>query len=272
MRLSIITINYNNSKGLEDTIRSVISQDFKDYEYIVIDGGSNDGSVDIIKKYSDKINYWISEPDKGIYNAMNKGIYKSSGDYLNFMNSGDCFHNKSVLNDVSKNLYDEKIVIGKCCNSKTKEIYCSLKPGQEVTLMTLMKEIINHQSTFYHHSIFDKYKYDESLEIIADWKINLQSIIIDNCTVKIIDTLITDYDMTGISSTNSELYIKEKKRVLNEIIPPKIQKDYERIYTDEELPIVTLLPQLKQSWRLQRFIYRLTKILLKIKNVWTSVS
>jgi glycosyltransferase involved in cell wall biosynthesis len=263
MKFSVITITRNDKDGLEKTIRSVISQSFTDYEYIVIDGGSTDGSTDIIKKYVAHITYWISEPDKGIYNAMNKGVSRAHGEYLNFMNSGDCYHSSSVLEEINSKLCDEDILIGKCCRADTMEIYRGVKAGQSVTLMTLMKEMINHQSTFYKRTVFDRHLYDEQLRIIADWKLNLQSIVYDNCTVKVIDTLVTDYDMTGISTTNSELFVAERKKVMDELIPQRIQQDYERLYTDEELPIVTLLPQLKQSWRLQKFIFRLTKWLLK---------
>ena len=91
-KISVITINYNNKSGLEKTIQSVISQTYFELEYIIIDGGSSDGSIDVIKKYENKIDYWISEQDKGIYNAMNKGIAQAHGEYCNFMNSGDCFH------------------------------------------------------------------------------------------------------------------------------------------------------------------------------------
>lgn len=97
MKFSIITINYNNCEGLEKTIQSVIEQSYKGYEYIVIDGGSTDGSIDIIKKYEPSITFWVSEKDSGIYNAMNKGIRHSTGEYLNFMNSGDTFYEPEVL-------------------------------------------------------------------------------------------------------------------------------------------------------------------------------
>ena len=86
MKVSVITINYNNCDGLSRTIESVVKQSFKEYEYIVIDGGSTDGSADVIRKYADKIDYWVSESDKGIYNAMNKGIDVAKGEYCNFMN------------------------------------------------------------------------------------------------------------------------------------------------------------------------------------------
>ena len=89
MKLSIITVNYNDAKGLERTIKSVISQSYHDFEFIVIDGGSSDESQDIIQKYERHIDYWVSEPDGGIYQGMNKGLRQAKGDYVNFMNSGD---------------------------------------------------------------------------------------------------------------------------------------------------------------------------------------
>ena len=91
MKLSIITINRNNAIGLEQTIKSVISLKYSNFEYIVIDGASTDNSIDIIRKYASSITFWISEPDKGIYNAMNKAVDFASGEYIFFLNSGDIF-------------------------------------------------------------------------------------------------------------------------------------------------------------------------------------
>ena len=97
MKLSIITVNYNNKAGLQKTIDSVVCQTWRDFEWIVIDGGSTDGSKELIEQYQQHFAYWCSEPDKGVYNAMNKGISKAKGEYLNFMNSGDCFYNEYSL-------------------------------------------------------------------------------------------------------------------------------------------------------------------------------
>ena len=109
-KYSIITINYNNAEGLRRTIKSVVSQTFVDYEYVIIDGGSTDGSVDVIKEYENKISYWVSEKDGGIYNAMNKGVKVAHGEYLIFMNSGDIFYSDSVLSDVRHHIQDEDIL------------------------------------------------------------------------------------------------------------------------------------------------------------------
>ncbi|WP_269241733.1 glycosyltransferase family 2 protein [Flavobacterium limnophilum] len=113
--ISIITVSYNAVSSIEETILSVINQDFADYEYIIIDGGSTDGTVDIIKKYQDKITLWISEPDKGIYDAMNKGINVAKGEWCYFMNAGDYFYDLKLLANVNEKLKETEysVVVGK---------------------------------------------------------------------------------------------------------------------------------------------------------------
>ena len=149
MKFSIITINYNNKDGLEMTINSVLGQSFQDFEYIIIDGGSTDGSIDVIKKYKSRIDYWVSEPDKGVYNAMNKGIGKATGEYINFMNSGDAYHLPSALETIAEMHSEADIIIGGYY--ETEKGVSHTIPPQNVTLLTLMKYTINHQATFYLH-------------------------------------------------------------------------------------------------------------------------
>ena len=106
-KISIISINYNNKEGLRKTVESVVNQTYKNFEYIVIDGGSTDDSTDILDEYHEKINYIVSEPDSGIYNAMNKGIKVAKGDYLLFLNSGDCLIDQFVIQKVITELNDK---------------------------------------------------------------------------------------------------------------------------------------------------------------------
>jgi len=110
--ISIITVVYNGETHLEQTIKSVLNQTYPNTEYIIIDGGSTDGTLDIIKKYNDKIAFWVSEPDNGIYDAMNKGIELATGEWINFMNAGDTFANKNTIEKIfSKSSYEEVDVI-----------------------------------------------------------------------------------------------------------------------------------------------------------------
>ena len=264
MKYSIITINYNNKEGLETTIQSVLGQTYEDFEYIIIDGGSTDGSVEVIKKYAPQIDYWVSELDNGIYNAMNKGVKKASGDYLNFMNSGDTYHSTSALESIAGLHSDDDIIIGGYYES-TRGI-THVIPPQEITLLTLLKFTINHQATFLKRKLFDKRLYDESYMIMADAKFNFQAIILDNCSVKITEIIISDYDTNGISS-NYDLYKAEREKFLSELFPPRVLQDYTKMYTPYEVPIVKLFPFLKESPIIQRLVYRFASFLINIKKI-----
>jgi glycosyltransferase involved in cell wall biosynthesis len=264
MKYSIITINYNNKEGLEKTIRSVLDQTFDDYQFIIIDGGSTDGSVDVIRQHEAHIDYWVSEPDGGRYPAMNKGIKQAKGDYLNFMNSGDTFHSSRVLEDIAKMNYDEDIITGGFYDSE-KKIKHIIKP-QKVTLLTMRKNTFNHQATFYKKELFKKRLYDENYIIQSDAKFNYLSIIYDNCSVRITDYIVANYDFNGISS-NLAIVDKEWDQLLAELFPPRILEDYKSMFTPDEVPLVRLLPDLKESPSIQRWVYRFASLLLKIKQM-----
>lgn len=166
MRYSIITINYNDKEGLKRTVVSVLNQTHTDYEFIIIDGGSTDGSVDVIQKYEDDITYWVSEKDNGIYHAMNKGVAKAQGEYCIFMNSGDCFHSSNVLESVSK--YQEDIICGKMLKGKT--ISPSGHNKSTISLVDLMRGSLPHQAMFIKRELMIKHPYDENYKILSDWK------------------------------------------------------------------------------------------------------
>lgn len=203
MKLSIITINYNNAEGLEKTIKSVISQSYNDFEYIVIDGGSTDGSKEIIESYSDKISYWVSEPDKGIYNAMNKGINHAKGEYLLFMNSGDILNLDTNLKDIEKDLesgediiyYDMVLVDGKNNRSFVK------KYADNADFLYLMVDTIPHQASFIKRKVLVDYGgYDEKWDIISDWTFFIDAICLNNASYKHVPKAISSFNLDGISS------------------------------------------------------------------------
>lgn len=152
-KISIITVVFNNVENIEKTINSVINQTYKNIEYIVIDGGSSDGTVDIIKKHTKNIDYWISEPDKGIYDAMNKGAKKATGDYLYFLNSGDYFCDKNILAKVSKDL-DSKLGL---VNGSVIKLYEGWEYNYNPCFENLKKGVaLPHQGSFIKKSIFDE--------------------------------------------------------------------------------------------------------------------
>ena len=242
MKLSIITVNLNNAEGLRKTIESVVSQTFTDFEYIVIDGGSTDGSIEIIKQYTDKITYWVSEPDKGIYNAMNKGILRAKGEYCLFLNSGDYLYSDTVLSDVFSYDLKEDIIIGRLLLSSdnTTELgggrtYACLQKGQALTLYNIYWGSINHQSSFIKRNLFHQYGlYDENYKIISDWIFFLKTIGMNGIQVKFIDMIIVYFDVTGIGSVNISLREEERKNALEKIVPKQILTDYKYFQSLEE--------------------------------------
>lgn len=229
-KLSVITINLNNALGLENTIKSVINQTYNNFEYIVIDGNSTDGSIDIIKKYADKISYWISEPDSGIYNAMNKGIRQAKGEYLNFLNSGDCFFDPNTLSTIFQGKkYSAPILRGvQVCVEPTGDTFRWNNFGnRDLTLYDFFVDGLRHQATFISNSLFKKYGlYDEKYKIVSDWKFFIECMLHGE-TSRFIDLDIILFDMTGISNDPKwqHTLFTEREAVLKEIIPPSILSD-----------------------------------------------
>jgi glycosyltransferase involved in cell wall biosynthesis len=237
-KLSIITINLNNAEGLSRTIKSVLSQTFTDFEYVIIDGASTDGSVDIIKQYVDKITYWVSEPDKGIYNAMNKGILKANGEYLLFLNSGDYLYSDSVLEKVfGQNESSASILTGIMQKINSDSCFIELDKGQlykrriagyeKLTLYDMFYGTLNHSSSFIKRNLFEEYGlYNENYKIVSDWIFFLIAIGLNSVDVKYIDVVISCFDMTGISNRDDKLLIKERKNVITQFLPKYIIEDY----------------------------------------------
>lgn len=167
--ITIVTVSYNEVSTIEQTILSVINQTYSNIEYIIIDGGSVDGTVDIIKKYVSKITSWVSEPDKGIYDAMNKGILKAKGKWINFMNSGDCFYSNDVVSQLFLDKkYDDccSVIYGDRISVYEKAKYLH-KPSP---LNDFPKRFpIFHQSTFISTPVMREIMYDTNLKICADY-------------------------------------------------------------------------------------------------------
>ena len=261
MRYSVITINYNNKDGLKRTIESVVGQNYADFEYIVIDGGSTDGSVGIIQDYVKNITYWVSEPDKGIYNAMNKGTSHATGDYLIFMNSGDCFHSSDVLSSITN--YQEDIICGKILRGNSTKPYGHHK--DTLTLIDLVRDTLPHQAMFIKRDIMIKYPYDENYKIYADWKFSVESIIVGNCSFRNIDIIVADYDISGVSANNNQQRLVDKDAILKELFPPRIIADYLRLAPIDD----TLIDQsriLTQTVKARKLVRGFTNFILRFTN------
>lgn len=260
MKFSIITINYNNGAGLEKTMQSVLNQSARNFEYIVIDGGSTDKSLDIIKGHAEKLDYWISEPDKGIYHAMNKGTAAAHGEYLLFLNSGDVLNDNQVMEMVGKTDTSADLLMG------------SIRMGENIvnpapiSLRLFYVGSVLHPGTFIRKSLLERCGgYDENLRIVSDWKFFLQACIFEHCTTEVIPFVISDFDMTGISSTNKELDEKERQQTLQELIDPRIHGDYIRFLKGEhfqETPYDHFWAELRTSG-FGRLFYRTALLFMK---------
>ena len=245
MKLTIITINYNNVIGLQKTIDSILSQTFKYHEWIVIDGGSTDGSKELILNFQHHFSYWCSEPDQGIYNAMNKGVRKATGDYLLFLNSGDVLYDNRVLEEVHQLDFKQDILSGQMVRMDNGQLLRKYNPDIFLQLFT---NTINHQATFIRRELLVQYPYDESLRIVSDWKFWLEAIVIHKCSFEVTDLMISKQDMTGISYSEKyrTIHQAERKKVLSEFFPPAVLKTLQDYSTLRARSIIRNLSYLKE--------------------------
>ena len=228
-KLSIITINYNNAPGLRKTIESVVSQTSNDFEYIVIDGGSTDGSLEVIKQYAGKINYWVSEPDSGLYNAMNKGIDRASGEYCLFLNSGDVLCGDDVLKKIMGINCHADIFYGDMMIDHGNHLSLGKSP-LKISFQHMMKDTLWHPVSFIKKGLFDKFGlYDENFKFAADYDFFLKTLIVGNVSTQYIPFSVSQFNLDGLSSNaaNQEIIAKERKNSQLKYLPEKVLLFYQ---------------------------------------------
>lgn len=240
---SIITINWNNAQGLRKTLLGTFAQTCSDYEQIVIDGASTDGSQDVIREFADRIAVAISEPDTGIYNAMNKGVRTAHGKYLIFMNSGDRLWNPFVLEAFEQTARNDNfdILYGDYMLDDTHGGVRHITQPRELSPFLFNPPVswgICHQSLFYRNELVAKLEsYDESFKIAADWKFTLRALVEHKATQCHLPVPVAFYDFSGISSdlSNQKKSTKEAIRACHEVIPPEILSKMREIAKDEDI-------------------------------------
>ncbi len=260
-KISIITVSYNAISTIERTILSIINQTYSNLEYIIIDGGSTDGTADIIRKYANKITFWISEPDKGIYDAMNKGVSKSTGMYCNFMNAGDCFYDNNVIKKVFSKNRTEDVLHGITITDKGK-VTKPIQP-ENLSLFFFFRTSLGHQATFIKADLLRKYPYDTKYSIVADAKFFVETLIMNNCSYNTLSENICIYDTSGISSNEANTK-KELELIFHDLFPPLMVRDYKKMY---ELynPLIRLMYPLSRTILFKKILFPILKNLSLLK-------
>ena len=256
MKYSIITVNYNNKEGLCKTIESVIHQSFRDFEFIVIDGGSTDGSAEVLKEYDAQISYWVSEPDGGIYQGMNKGIAKAIGEYLNFMNSGDCFYSSEILEKVSNYQSDADFIVGKDYhyNSEINKGHVSIQPPR-TTMMHFFMATLDHQSSFIKRDLFKDSPYDESHRLVSDWIFYTEKIVKENKRVQFIPDIVCRREEGGLSEQQWQKNRKEIDQYLHQFLYPGIYEDYATLSKLDRTSLYRLFSMIEDNKKRKLLVY-----------------
>jgi glycosyltransferase involved in cell wall biosynthesis len=207
-KLTVVTVTYNAGASLEKTIQSVINQEYPNLEYIIIDGSSTDETIEIIKKYEKNINYWISEPDKGIYEAMNKGIEVAKGDWINFMNAGDAYANNETLAKLSQQIRTESdIVYGdRFYLKKDKKTLQKAMP-----IETIFKRMpFGHQATFFKRDLIQNIRFNDTYKFAADYNLLMQ-LYLQNYNFQYVELPICNYVSGGKSESGLRPYLEVLK-------------------------------------------------------------
>ena len=288
MKLSIITINYNNAEGLRKTLASVAAQTYRDIEHIIIDGGSTDGSIDVIRDYESANRssihpltiVWSSKKDKGIYNGMNIGIQRTTGDYIQILNSGDLLaaddvteRMKNALYTVHHTPYTENgspaILYGnmlKSYDGKTiiNRDTCGGDMYTPESFLYFYKGTLNHDCAYICRDLFEKYGlYNEQMKICSDWEWYVRAIALGGEKAVYTNIEVTIFDMNGVSEAygkNADIIKRERREYLEKILPASVLRDY-----DMYVFPITQYQRLKKH-HLWGFVYFMERVLFKLEK------
>lgn len=267
IKLSIITINYNNLDGLKKTMESVFAQTCKDFEYIVIDGASADGGAGYIQDHANQLTYWVSEKDTGIYNAMNKGVRAANGEYVLMLNSGDFLVDNHVIERIIPELDGTDIIQGNTIITRQGDEYLNRGYGRsDISFIDVQCGHFVHQAAFCKHSLFNQYGYfDESLRIHGDTKFFYLTLGFGNATFRYVDVNIAYYDMNGISAGTTEnhrrLFAEEQERMDKEVFSNRLMQLC--LDAPKKIALYNKLHRHKWAWYITMLLVR---VLNRIEN------
>jgi glycosyltransferase involved in cell wall biosynthesis len=258
-KISIITVNYNNAAGLEKTIASVLEQTFTDYEYLVIDGGSTDESSSVIERHADRIDYWVSEKDRGVYHAMNKGIARATGEYCYFLNSGDYLWRPGSLERMFAAHPTEDIVYGNMIQGGVDRVEHGLPV---ITFYDFYIGSIYHQSAFMKKALFDRVGlYSEEYKVVSDWEFFLKAIFLHGCTTRYIDVDLALYEIGGLSFRDLDANLRDRRAILQKYFSRFVPDyaDYDRFKRSNFSGIYRSLENSRLAGRLLRPLLSLSR-------------
>lgn len=205
--ISVVTVVYNGESTLEQTIKSVVNQTYNNIEYIIIDGDSEDGTLDIIKRYDEVIDYWQSESDSGIYDAMNKALDLANGDFLIFLGADDCFFQNNTISLCLEKLKADSLNYGVVYFRNHPYIYW----GKFLKTQIFYQNIC-HQAIFYPKNFYKKYKYNLQYKIYADWEMNIKAY--SKCKFNYLPIVISIFNEVGASSVKKDDFKRDKKKII----------------------------------------------------------
>lgn len=237
--ITIVTVSYNAALTIESTILSVVNQTYSNIEYIIIDGGSIDGTVDIVKKYNHKIAFWISESDNGIYDAMNKSINFLKGDWILFLGADDVLYSTDVINEVSRNLKNSNTVYyGNALFYPSKTFY-----GGKFNQFSIVSRNFCHQTIFYPKIVFDKYHYETKYRVYADYNLNITCFGDNEIAFQYMNLIIVQFSEQG---TSAKMRDEEFENDFYRIISKKLGKCYS-LYAFCKLSIYHFMKKVNES-------------------------
>lgn len=225
VQLCIVTVNYNDCEGLRATLDSIRRQSCQDFEYIVVDGGSTDESVAVIQSNADLIDQWVSEPDAGIYNAMNKGVGMYGGEgYVIFMNAGDIFYDDRIVERFLSARPTSDIVCGGWVGARGKALGLVTHAPVYANLYWLLFATLPHNSCFVKSALLRRRPYREDYTIVSDWIFFWEALLQDQASYQRLDYYVCQGDTSGISNAQHGRLLAERERYLSSILPEYVYK------------------------------------------------
>ena len=265
MKLTIITVNYNDACGLKRTLQSVKEQTSQDFEYLVIDGGSQDGSKDLLDEYNEIITYSISERDSGVFNAMNKGIGLAKGNYCLFLNAGDYLAANDVVEKVLPTLDDTDFISGDTICISPSGNTALWKAPRILSVYVITRYSLSHQSTFIKTSLLKKRPYREDLRIASDWEQELYELVFHDATYKSVPINVCYFNEDGISRTDINGVKAERNKVYSEYFSKRLLHE---ILGSNELKVI--VNHAEESSSLYKYLLLGSKIIRRLYYLFHS--